>query len=136
MIDELRKCYKCGYETTEVVRQCPKCGRRVLSTKQVRRLGWLQLLLGLFLSAFMGTIALSLAPIMLHPGRGFTGTPQQALLILGLFGLVIVFGLSSIANGLWQIITGRRNKWILYLSFVLFALLLFVAWSVRNNLQS
>jgi hypothetical protein len=108
----------------------------VLSTKQVRRLGWLQLLLGLFLVGFMGAITFSLAPIMLHAGTGFTGTPQQALLILGLFGLVIVFGLTSMVNGLWQIITGRRNKWILYLSFVLIALLLFVAWSLRNDFQS
>lgn len=139
MLDDLRKCYKCGYETIERVPQCPQCGRRLLSTKQIRRLGWGQLLAGLFLLGLMGTITYSLAPSLLQPGQltggeRFTGTPEQGLLILGLFGLVLTFGLTSLVSGLWQITTGRRNKWILYFSFVLFALLVAAGWIVRQVL--
>jgi MFS family permease len=129
VIDELRRCSKCGYETMEVVSKCPQCGRKLLSAGQVRRLGWAQLILGLFLVGLMGTITFNLAPSMLRPGASqsgtrFTGTPEQAQLILGLFGLVIVFGLTGIVNGLWQIITGRRNKWILVIILVLAVLLI------------
>ena len=37
------------------------------------------------------------------------------MLILGLFGIVIVFGLTCIGSGLWQIVTGRRNIWTVIL---------------------
>ena len=136
MIDELRKCFKCGYETVEVLRVCPKCGRRLLSVKQVRRLGWVQLILGLFLAGAMGAITFYLAPSLLHagaPGGGewFTGTAEQGLSTVGLFGLVIVFGLASMLSGLWQIRTGRRNKWILHLILALTAVL--GAWLARVN---
>jgi hypothetical protein len=57
-------------------------------------------------------------------GSRFTGTTEQAQLILGLFGLIIVFGLTSIVGGLWQVITGTRNKWILYFGVGLFLLLI------------
>src|SRR6267142_1585500 len=100
---ELRNCYslRCGYVTDEVLERCPKCGGRLRTTRFVRRLGWVQLIIGLFLVGLMGTIIFSLAPTLLQPGeidRGsaFTGSPEQAQLILGVFGLVIVFGLGTV----------------------------------------
>lgn len=100
VIDELRKCYKCGYQTVELLRVCPKCGRRLLSVKQVRRLGWVQLILGLFIVGLMGTITFALAPSLLHPGvpeRGewFTGTAEQGLSTVGLFGLLALMATSA-----------------------------------------
>ncbi len=50
----------------------------------IRRRGWLQLLLGLFLVGMMGTITYNLAPGLLFPGERladglqFTGTAEQA----------------------------------------------------------
>lgn len=65
----------------------------------------------------------------------FTGTPEQAQLILGLFGMVIAFGLGSIASGLFQIKTGRRNKWLFILMVLLFVVLILFSWFLRSALQ-
>ena len=137
-MDELRTCPKCGYETTDAVRKCPKCGRRMLSTKQVRRLGFVQVLLGVFLAGFVGIIIYHIAPSMLKTevpdasGSRFTGTREQGQMVLALLGLVIMFGLTSLVNGVWQIATGKRNKWILYFGAGLFILLLALVWAVQN----
>jgi MFS family permease len=105
----------------------------------VRRLGWLQLFAGLFLVALMGTITYNLAPLMLRAGERaggarFTGTAEQAQLILGLFGLVIAFGLASMLSGLWHIKTGRRNKWIFFLLLGLVAVLGLITVLVEQSL--
>ena len=143
VVAESSSCYSCGHVTNEIVSQCPKCGRRLRTAKQVRRLGWLQLAIGVFLVGLMGTITYKLAPLMFQAGEsagtggaGFTGTPQQAQLILGLFGMVIVFGLGSILSGLWQIKTGRRNKWLFIFMLVLFVVLIIFSWFLRSKLRS
>ena len=138
-MEQLRTCYRCSYETNEAVKQCPKCGQRLRTAREVRVLGWLQLLIGLFLVGLMGTITFNLAPTLLGaPGDGarFTGTPEQGFLILGLFALIIVFGLTSMASGLWQIKTGRRNKWIFIFMLGLVVVLLVVVWLVRLMLAT
>jgi MFS family permease len=140
MAAEMSNCYKCGF-AGEAAGKCPNCGGRLRSAKLVRRLGWLQLLLGLFLVGMMGTITYHLAPALLSPaaatgGSRFTGSPEQALMILALFGLVITFGVGSIAGGLWQIFTGRRNKWIFILMLLLFVVLLVSAWLTTASIKA
>jgi hypothetical protein len=107
--------------------------------KQIRRLGILQLVLGLFLFIVMGAISLSLAPSLIAgaAGRkeGFTGTPEQARLIMGLFAAIVALGLTSSISGIWQTITARRNIWIMLLSFVVIAVLLVLVWTVSISLQ-
>ena len=140
MREEPRSCYGCGHVTYETVSQCPRCGQQLRAATHVRRLGWVLLVIGLFLVGLMGTITYNVAPLMLRAGEpgtsgaSFTGTWEQALVIFGLFGLVIMFGLASIFSGLWQIATGRRNKWIFIFMLGLFFLLLFAAWFVRAAL--
>jgi hypothetical protein len=143
MAAQLSNCYKCGFAGEAAGDKCPNCGGRLRSAKLVRGLGWLQLLTGLFLVGMMGTITYYLAPALLSPavarpdgGSRFTGTPGQALMILGLFGLVITFGVGSIASGLWQIATGRRNKWIFILMLVLFVVLMLAAWLTTASLKA
>jgi MFS family permease len=138
-----RTCYslKCGYVTEEEVDNCPKCGGRMRSSRQVRVLGALQLIIGLFLIGLMGTITASVAPMLMHPGRsetgaGFTGTPEQGQLILGLFGLLLVFGFGATLSGLWQVITGRRNRWVVILMLVLFVILVLVGFALRSALKA
>ena len=140
MAAEMSNCYSCGF-AGEAAGKCPNCGKRVRTAKVVRRLGWLQLLIGLFLVGLMGTITYNLAPALLSPaaatdGSRFTGSPGQALMILGLFGLVITFGFGSIAAGLWQIVTGRRNKWIFIFMLVLFVVVMLVAWLTTAALKA
>jgi hypothetical protein len=139
MIDELRICYKCRYETYEVLRKCPKCGLGLFSTKQVRRLGWLMLPIGLLLIGMMGTITFYVTPALFHVGaptggKQVTATAEQSALILGLFGSVIAVGLICVANGLWQIKTGRRNKWLVYFSIGLIALVVIMVLATLNSL--
>lgn len=88
----------------------------------------------------MGGITLFTAPIMLSSGStsggtSFSGTPEQAILILGLFGMVIVFGFAAILAGVFQIITGRRSIWIIIAILVLTFLLVAVAGVVRQSLE-
>jgi len=112
----------------------------MISSKRMRGLGWAQLVIGLFLAGFMTALTVYLAPLMLQTGGGssnerFTGTPAQALMILLLFGVVIFFGLTSMASGLWQIKTGRRNKWILIICFAVFFFLIVIVSAVRTILS-
>jgi hypothetical protein len=132
--DDMRRCYKCDFETLEVVPTCPKCGAGLFSTKQVRRRGWVLLVIGLFLVGLMGFITYHLAPSMLRPGvpipgsTTFSGTAEQGVRSLFLFGTVIAFGLAAGVIGLLQIKTGRRNKWMLYFFLGLLALVVVSLW--------
>ena len=129
-----RVCYalRCGFTSDEPIEVCPKCGRKMRTATSVRVYGVLQLALGLFLAIFMGVITLYLLPMMMQPGQTtgsgsrFTGTSQQAILILSFFGLIIGFGFASSLAGLWQIVMARRNKWIVW-SIVGMSLILWIA---------
>jgi MFS family permease len=99
--------------------------------KHIRVRGSLQLLLGLILVALMGTVTYNLAPSLLRPGGDesrFTATAEQAQLILGLFALIVTLGLLSMVSGLWQIVTGRRSKWMVLVMLLVFALVAAGAW--------
>lgn len=101
--------------------------------RTVRRLGWLLLVVGLFLVGLMGTVTWRIYPSMSHPGVAdlsgttFTGTPAQAHDALQLFGIVIAFGLVSMLNGIWQIATGRRSLVFAGVTLAVGAALVFAA---------
>jgi len=42
-------------------------------------------------------------------GGSFTGTPRDATYIYAILGAVLVFGITSMITGLWQVIVGRRS---------------------------
>jgi len=118
--DELRTCYKCDYETTEPLDKCPRCGQRLRTARQVRRLGWVLTFLGGFLVVFMGAITIFITNIISqandpHATTKFNGSPDMLLLMYGLFGFVILFGLVGMAGGIWQIKYGKRNKKLAYI---------------------
>lgn len=129
-------CSKCSYVASDDATKCPKCGSWMRQAQGVRRRGWVLIVLGVLLVAMMGTITFLAAPTMLSrgasSGAGFTGTPEQAILILGLFGIVIVCGLTCIASGLWQIVTGRRSIWIVVLILGLTFLLIVAGGAVQH----
>jgi len=140
LVAETRSCFGCGLLTAEPADKCPRCGRPLLTTKRVRVLGWVQFAMGLFLVGLMGAITYNVAPMMLQPGvetaggSRFTGTAGQALVILGLFGLVIIFGLTSMVSGLYQVKTGRRNKMIFVFMLAVFGVLMVAAWLIQAGL--
>src|SRR5690348_15473108 len=129
---ETSTCYSFSCRTTVdgSVAICPKCGTRMRTPRDVRRLGWFLLLLGLFLVGFMGVLALEMAPMLLRPGEQvdggsfFTGTAAQAGMIFWMFAAVIVFGLGTMVNGAVQIATGQRNRIVTTITLVLAAALL------------
>jgi hypothetical protein len=100
--------------------------------------GWMLLALGLFLAAFMGIIAMNMAPTMSQPGveidgTTFTGTAEQAQTFFLLFGIVIALGLLSAVNGLFMIATGRRSTAFMVLTLAGGVLLILLAWSILGG---
>jgi hypothetical protein len=68
---------------------------------------------GGILVPFMGYITLWMLGAAANTntaGAKFTGTPEQLLMIFAICGMVILFGLLAFATGLYQLVTGRRNK--------------------------
>jgi len=131
--DDLYICNKCRYETPEVLGQCPNCGRRMVSTKETRVRGWLTLVAGLIIAGLMGTITILTAPMLLQPGSEigsthFSGTAGQGMMMLFVFGYITAIGIITMANGFWQIKTGRRNKWLFYTSLAMIALIAMTGW--------
>lgn len=133
---EGRSCFKCGYETDDPIEQCPQCGRRLRKARTVRRLGWVLVLLGAFLVLFMGTITVGLIRLIAAAQAPdaqvhFNGSPEMLLLIYGIFGLVILFGVVSMVGGIWQIRYGKQNKKLAYIVLAMGLLFLVIGWVFR-----
>ena len=119
-----KTCPKCGYirETSEP--NCDKCGRVLQTVSGIRTRGVLSVVLGVALLAFMGWLSLWVYNTITEPTLPgstprFTGGPEQIAFIVFGFGLVILIALAATIGGLWQIIFGKRNKWIVYLTILL-----------------
>lgn len=119
---------------------CPKCGGPMRSVGESPVRGIILLLCGLFLVAIMGLAAHYVVPLMLHPGEevdgsSFSGTAGQAQMILGLFALVFLFGITASANGVYQIVTRRQSRVFVAVTLGLAALLLVAAIVARKALS-
>jgi len=137
LMPKILSCPKCSFETTESLARCPSCGSRLQSARKVRILGWLLLVIGTGLVLFMGALGLYLASIIAQSGEPggttrFTGGPQDVALIVAVFGLVISFGLASMAGGLWQIIYGKPNRKVMVAMFLVAGILVAIAWVIRQ----
>lgn len=108
-------CYKCDCETLKATTICPDCGHPLRTPEQIRRLGWVLAVIGSGLTVFIGGLTVVIAgiiwqPLNSHATTRFTGGPEAALLIFGILGVVMLFGITSLFAGIWQIRHGRRNK--------------------------
>ncbi|HEX4665789.1 MAG TPA: hypothetical protein VH207_04245 [Chthoniobacterales bacterium] len=116
-LEDLSRCYHCGYETYRLMSHCPQCGRGMQSKRWSRRYGWMLLLMGLFISTIMTLLLIDFGPKLLHPSTGstgFSGTSGQGRIALAILGAVEVFGITALGYGIWQVVTGRRSKWVIY----------------------
>ena len=117
----------CAYTVEGDLAVCPKCGGPMRPVRESRLRGWALLLLGLLLVGMMGTITFYMTPQLMHPGvetaggSRFTGTAQQARLILYLFWALIAFGALTMVNGVYQIATGRQHWAFVALTLLVFA---------------
>lgn len=130
----------CGITIEGSETKCPECGWAMRSSRNIRTRGRVLLGCGLFLVLFMGWIAWSLLPTLLRPGADyeggtFTGDKNQAQMILGLFGLVILFGALGTVNALYMIVTGRQNRVFVIVTLLLAAALVAFAWVTTRMLE-
>lgn len=112
--EDLSTCWRCGAQTFRYVSSCPKCGAGMLSRRWARRFGGVLVLLGLPLALGVGWLLWWMLPMLMNPGVEFTsgrfgGSPAQARMVIAIMSAVTVFGLLTIGNGLWQLVTGKRN---------------------------
>jgi hypothetical protein len=118
-----RNCYKCGYEGNTLSSQCPNCGQRLRSANEIRWLGVVLVLCGVFLAAVGGGLFIFLGYIFTQagqPGSGIKMSEQAGdgsifIIVFGIFALLIALGLTAITAGAWQIFFGRRNKFLVYM---------------------
>ena len=109
---------RCGHVAVGRLDTCPRCGRKMRSSRTVRIYGVVMMLCGVALLGIMGPVTYYTLPELTHPseelagGTSFTGTAEDARMILWLFGLVLLSGLVALMPGLWQVATGRRNRWV------------------------
>jgi hypothetical protein len=134
---KILSCPKCSFETEETLARCPSCGSRLQSKRKVRILGWLLLVIGTGLVLFMGVLGIYLGSMIAQSGAPgetmrFTGGPQEIALIVAVFGLVISFGLGSMAGGLWQIIYGKPNRKVMVGMFLVVGILVAIAWAIKQ----
>jgi hypothetical protein len=133
-------CTKCEYVATGKETKCPQCGSWIRRAQRIRRLGFALIGIGILLVIMMGIITMAVAPMIFSSGAEtsgarFTGTPQQGLMILGMFGLLIVFGIAATLAGVFQVVTGRRSIWIMIAVFGLAFILFVAAQAVRTALD-
>ena len=70
-------------------------------------------LCGVILAAMMSFLSIWTMNVFNNPegsGARFTGTNQEKMIIIGLFGSLLLFGAVCILTGMCQVILGRRNR--------------------------
>ena len=119
-MQEISRCVSCDYQTADRETTCPKCGQRLRTLGQARRLGFFQIVIGTFLVALMGVITFIVTRAAAESGRPgatttFTGTSSDLMFTYGIFVVVIAIGLVSIAGGIMTIRYGRTNKVVFFI---------------------
>lgn len=107
-------------------------GKPGLSPAAVRRLGLALIVIGSLLALGVGSLALQLAPTLLHPGEliggeRFTGSAALGRQVLGLLVVVALTGAAFAGIGTHQWRTGRRDKRLLALGAAMIVLTLVTA---------
>lgn len=134
-------CTSCGYNAEGAVTVCPRCGAATQVKQEPRTRAVILIICGLLLIGIMGPITVALLPSMLQAGMdvdgsSFQGTAEQAHMILGLFGIIIVFGISSLAYGIFQFIFRRESKAFIVFTLVLAAVLIFAVYFTMASIKA
>ncbi|HEV7646478.1 MAG TPA: hypothetical protein VGO50_21265 [Pyrinomonadaceae bacterium] len=116
---QYRFCFKCKWEGETAEKLCPRCRKATQTRGFIRATGAALVALGGVLIVIMGAVTIAVIGMFQQSGRPgtgarFTGTKDQMLMIFGIFGFVLLFGLVSVIAGLWQLIFGRRNMVLVY----------------------
>ncbi len=135
---QLRSCFKCRFEGNTAQTVCPRCGRRLFTTTNIRWRGALMTFIGLFLSGFMSVIAVFATALLMQAAKNpqsnakLNEEPHMFLLVYLIFGGVIAIGLTATVAGLWMAIFGRRNMVLIWIFFAL----IFLTFAVGGVFQA
>jgi O-antigen/teichoic acid export membrane protein len=134
-------CTICGFNAEGAVDTCPRCGAPTTIKQEPRTRGIILVICGLVLIGLMGTVTIALLPTLLHAGKDvggsdFEGTTQQAQMILGLFAVIIAFGFTSLAYGIYQLVYRRESKAFIVVTLLLVAVLLVAVWLTMSSLKA
>jgi len=117
----------CAFTAEGDLAQCPNCGGSMRAVRESRARGWALVVLGLTMVGMMAVILANLGPSLMRPGEemagggSYTGTAEQAQLMLYMFWGLIAFGGLMTANGIFQIRTGYNSKLFAGLGFAALA---------------
>jgi MFS family permease len=125
---QMHFCFKCRWEGRISQAVCPRCGKPLFSEKNIRVRGVILTVLGLFLSGFMSAIAFFVTAMLLEAsknpktGAKFNGDEHILIMIYLIFAGVIAMGVTITLAGIWQIIFGRRNMFLIWIFLALIGL--------------
>ncbi|HEX8368051.1 MAG TPA: hypothetical protein VF604_05885 [Pyrinomonadaceae bacterium] len=121
-----RFCYKCHSPAGNFDKKCQRCGGVVRTKATIRILGGVMIFLGGFISAMMAFVGMFMYGALTQTGGSrFNGSGNELMFAVGIVGLTFIVGISFALAGLWQIIFGRRNTFIVWISIGL-VIVLFV----------
>jgi MFS family permease len=120
-----RFCYKCHCPASISDVRCPRCGGPLKTKANIRLLGGVLVFLGGFIAVLMlGVMVLIFGIFSQTPASKIKGEEAKALWAIGVVGLTFGVGVAFAIAGMWQIIFGRRNKYIVWVSLALVVILL------------
>src|SRR5205807_78924 len=109
----------CGITIEGTFKKCPQCGWVMRTSRRIRVMGGVTLVLALSIIAIVG----SMGWVFLSAGS-FTGTPGEADLAIAFFSFLILFGLVGVVNSVYNIVTGRTNRTLVKIIAVAVVILL------------
>jgi len=127
-------CRKCSNEIETNNPICPQCGRKMQTQTQIKSLGKLLVILGIFItlgSALFVLVALAI----LSFGKNSDKDVAMAFTTLAVFGAALAAGITAIIGGARQAKHGRTSKklvWI-FLGLVFLIFILGRVFSVLKN---
>lgn len=112
-----KSCYKCGYVRKTSDEKCGDCGKVLESVSRIKITGAIQIILGGCLLAFMGWLAFRM--LNANSNNHFRGGANDVLFIVFVFALVASINLGVLVAGAWQIVFGKRNKYLMLAMIIL-----------------
>ena len=132
-IAKFKTCFGCNYqaETTDI--KCPNCRKLLQDESTIRTLGGLLMFIGLLLAGAMSAIMWWMNKAMNNPSSTtkFTGTADKKMITFLILGAVAAFGFSALIAGTYQLLTGKRNKKLIWLMLGLWIVLMIMVWAVQ-----
>ena len=102
---QYRVCFRCKWEGETEEKNCPRCHEMLYTSGYIQASGVILTAIGAGLVIVMSVISLLVAYAIQQSGKPggrfkYTGTRQDMIMIFAVFGVVMLFGLASLTEGL------------------------------------